>query len=110
MAEHTFDLADRELTDRVSVRLRKLQVRIYGKLQQVGMIVPPAARAEHAKLRAEFDAIAAIAYALEEGRLDIREPDEDTMAARMAADVEMHFGVYTPPPTAEEAGDAPVAD
>ena len=93
MTEAAADFSDTLTVDRVSVRLRRLQMRLWDKMSEIGRVATPQARAVHIQLHQDFDMIAAIAYALEEGRLEIREPTEDTLAARMATDVDLHFGV-----------------
>jgi len=110
MASHevTFDLNDAALCDRVSIRLRQLQMKLEKETHQIGRIVTVAGRARHAELREEHHALATIAWALEEGRLLIAEANEDTMAARMAADIEIHFG--TTPEPGQEGSDGPAGD
>ena len=93
MAEPESHLDDTAVAASVSVQLRLLQMRLFNQNQKVSRIITPQARAVRAQLIHQGEMVAAIAYALEEGRLEIREPDEDTMAARMAVDVDLHFGV-----------------
>lgn len=85
-----------------AVRLRRLQLRLYEKAGVTGRIVTPTGRRALERQMAECNLVSQIAWALEEGRLVILSPTEDVMAARMAADIDMHFGVYQPPPPGQE--------
>lgn len=89
---------DPDVVAATAVRLRRLQIKLYNKSQLTRRVMTPAGQGAAIRQHAECMLIAHIAWALEEGRLQIAAPTEDTMAARMAADVEMHFGTYQEPP------------
>lgn len=90
--EMQVDLTDRERVDRVTIALRRLQIKLWQKSRESAAITTAAGRAETERQAGDHLFVGLLALALEENRVVILPPTEDTYAKRMADDVDRNFG------------------